>query len=104
MNSGSERQLPNERLWHYVRAINAVMVGLFVSSSLGLNYYIVRTSPRTPDVATGHIYATNIHGIVYLTLLECRLRSIPWMIFFATVVFVVVAKLLLGEEPRPRES
>jgi hypothetical protein len=80
------------------------MIGLFVSSLLGLNYYIVTTSPRTPDVATGHIYATNIHGVVYLMLLECRLRSIPWMIFFATVVFVVVAKLLLGEEPRPQES
>ena len=103
MNS-SENRPSNERLWSYLRAINLVMTGLFVSSLLGLNYYIVTTSPRTPDVATGHIYPTDIHGVVYVTLLECRLRSIPWIIGFAPLVFVVIAKFLLGEEPRLRDN
>lgn len=102
MNS-SEGRPSNERLWRYVERMAAAIFALGGITLMGLNYYFVKTSPRAPDLATGHVYATNIHGIVYLTSLECRLRPIPWMILWSPLFLGILARLVLGENPRSHE-
>jgi hypothetical protein len=74
------------------KAIFLYLVFASIVLLIGINYYIVRTCPSIADEANGHIYPTNIHGVVYLTLVERSLLYLPWMILAAAFIFKSISE------------
>jgi len=77
--------------------ISLSMFCLFMSLLVWTQHF-AKISPHTPDEATGHVYAENMHGVVYLTLHERRLLRLPWVVGGAWLAFsLIFSNLLEGQ-------
>ena len=82
----------------YAKAIYLFMMFSFVGSILVVGTYIARTCPRVADESSGHIYRTNMHGVVYLTLADRWLYNMPWGILASAIIFGLIAQRILSSK------
>jgi hypothetical protein len=93
--SGNQR-----RFRAYAKAIYLYLVLSSIGLLLGGESYIAKTCPRVADESSGHIYRTNMHGVVYLTLIDRWLLYSPFGVMAAAFIFASISEGVLSSKDK----